>query len=69
MNERKPLTSMTDALAEALYLAIIAPTDEQSRRATDLAAPLWDQLTELEVQRAKKIAERRVAEEQEQESS
>lgn len=52
----------TEALAEALYLAYTAPTDEQADLTAKLvAAPLWEKLSELEVQRAQRMAEKRLA--------
>lgn len=56
-------TPVVEALAEALYLAVTAPTDEQSQRAVNLAAQLWDQLPEIEVKRAQRMTEKRLADE------
>lgn len=53
--------STTEALSEALYLAVVAPTEQQMQRAVNAAAILCDQLPELEVQRAKRMTEDRLA--------
>lgn len=50
-----------DALAEALYLSVTAPTEEQSRRAVKLAEKIAAGLSPFDVERAKKIAEKRLA--------
>lgn len=57
------MTFETDvnALAEALYLSVTAPTDEQSSRALKLAETLSAGLSEFDVERAKKIAETRLS--------
>jgi hypothetical protein len=50
----------TEALAQALYRALIAKTDEQSDRfAVELAAPIWEELSEHEIEQAKRLAEER----------
>lgn len=51
---------MVEALAEALYLAVIAPTEKQMMKAVQVAASLWDRMPELDVQRAKHMCEDRV---------
>jgi len=52
----------TEALAQALYRALIATTDGQSDRfAVELAAPIWEQLSKIEIQQAKRFAEERFA--------
>jgi len=47
-----------DAFVMALVLAIDAPTDEQAKKAVDLAEDLAKHLTGLEVDRGKKEAMR-----------
>jgi hypothetical protein len=48
--------TQTDALTRALVLAINAPTDEQSQRATALAAQLAAGLTAAQVEQSKATA-------------
>jgi len=48
-----------DALAEALYLAVTAPSDEQAAKAVELAERIAASLSEFDVERAKKIAQDR----------
>ena len=55
--ENKPLTSTYDALVLALKLAISAPTEEQAKRAITHAQSFADNLSEIEVERAKKEAQ------------
>lgn len=52
----------TEALARALMFAVVAPTDLKSRKAALLAERLAVGLPELEVARAKKMAQELVAE-------
>lgn len=54
MNEPK---NQTEALAQALTLAIVAPTDEKARQAVEIAEKLSAGLPETEVARAKKMAQ------------
>ena len=55
--ENKPLTNIYDALVLALKLAISAPTEEQSQRALAVAELFAGNLSEIEVNRAKKEAQ------------
>ena len=55
--ENKPLTDLYDALVLALKLAISAPTEEQAKRAITHAQSFADNLSEIEVERAKKEAQ------------
>lgn len=55
----------TEALAQALALAITAPTDEKAAEATALADKLAAGLSAFEVSRAKKEALKLVKEEDE----
>lgn len=48
--------TQTDALTRALVLAISAPTDEQSQRATALAIQLTAGLTAAQVEESKTTA-------------
>lgn len=47
----------TEALAHALMLSITAPTDEKSQQALSIAEQIAANLSEVEVARAKKMAE------------
>lgn len=46
-----------EALVLAFKLAIIAPTKEKSKQATDLALLIASKMSELEIARAKKVIE------------
>lgn len=54
------VTDKIEALAEALYLAVIAPTEEQMLKAVNLAAKLWDGMPEIDVQKAKLMCQEKV---------
>jgi len=56
MNEKVP-NNHYEALVLALKLSISAPTEEQSQRALADAQLFADNLSEIEVERAKKEAE------------
>jgi len=49
-----------EALTQALVLAVNAATEEQSKRALDLAQQFTSGLSEIDVQRCKKDAEQLV---------
>ena len=49
--------NQTEALAQALTLAIVAPTEDKAQQAVTLAEQLSAGLPELEVARAKKLAQ------------
>ena len=51
------IDNLYDALVLALKLAISAPTEEQSQRAFTHAQSFADNLSEIEVERAKKEAQ------------
>ena len=53
-------SSPVEALAEALWLSVTAPTDRKSLAALELAERLAAGLSELEVARAKALAEARI---------
>ena len=55
--ENKSLTNIYDALVLALKLAISAPSEEQAERAIIHAQSFADNLSEIEVERAKKEAQ------------
>lgn len=46
----------TEALAQALALAVAAPEDEQSQRAIQLATNIASGMSEVQVARAKRMA-------------
>jgi len=46
----------SEALTQALILAIIAPTEEQSERASYMAAWISDGMTEMQVETCKAAA-------------
>lgn len=52
-----------DAFIAALKLAVIAPTEEQSTRATELAEKIAQNLTLEQVAEGKRIAESQLSEE------
>lgn len=47
-----------DALIEALYLSVIAPSDEQAKKAIELAAKIACALTSEEVNQAQSLVQR-----------
>ena len=49
-----------DALIEALYLSVIAPSDDQAKQAIELAAKIAGSLTSDEVNQAQRLVERLV---------
>ena len=51
-----PIKNDVDALAEALRLAIIAPTEETHNMALDIARDFAAGMTNRQVQKAKRIA-------------
>lgn len=52
------MTTDKDALIEALYLSVIAPSDDQATRALDLATKIAGSLTSDEVNQATSLVER-----------
>jgi hypothetical protein len=61
LNEDKPRNDY-EALVWALQLAVSAPTDEKAKETVALAESLAATLTELEVARAKRQAEKNIKE-------
>jgi hypothetical protein len=61
LNEDKPRNDY-EALVLALQLAVSAPTDEKAKETVALAESLAATLTELEVARAKRQAEKNIKE-------
>jgi len=55
----QPVMTETEVLAEALFLAIVAPSEEKMLAAVGIAAQLWDTMPEIDIQRAKRMAEQR----------
>jgi len=54
--------SRTETLSAALFLALVAPTDEGAKRASDLAEQLARGMTAAQVHEAKHTAQRMVDE-------
>lgn len=46
-----------DLLARALFMAVVAPTEQQSKKAVELAENIAQSMTSSQVEQAKKQAE------------